>query len=69
VTARLLFVVSRDDVDRYHLLKRAFVLDRRFGERRQRGGLAAVERRLNGDRRRREVADDVQRLGWAIVRR
>jgi len=73
---RLLFVVSRDALDHYEYLKRAFaddekvevILDRRSGERRKTSSAFQPERRRS-DRRSRPLIDDRLRWqGWAMVR-
>jgi hypothetical protein len=74
---RLLFVVSRSDLDRYDYLKKAFrdepriavILDRRRAERRWRelDRSSSTERR-RADRRKFETADHIKSLGWALIR-
>lgn len=72
----LLFVVSREALDHFEYLKRAFadddrvsvILDRRSGERRRVGNPRDAERR-GADRRSRLLIDDrLRRVGWAMVR-
>ena len=74
--ARILFVVSRDELPLYNQLTREFVgkdnirvvLDRRTGERRTSDATPGAERR-RGDRRVRTLTDSQLRaLGWSIVR-
>jgi hypothetical protein len=71
----LLFIVSRDAVDHYEHLKRAFadnsrvtvILDRRWRERRTPSSARDPERQA-GDRRSRPLIDErVRRQGWAMV--
>jgi len=72
----LLFVVSREALDHYQYLKRAFaddervsvVLDRRRGERRRSPSPPGAERRRADRRSRRLIDDRLRRLGWAMVR-
>jgi hypothetical protein len=72
----LLFVVSRAEPERYEYLRRAFareeavevVFDRREGERRQIRRSPSVERRRR-DRRARDIGHELERLGYALVRR
>ncbi len=73
--ARLLLIVSRTDPARYAYLKHVFgsktvdvILDRRVGEERQNQERAAAERRRM-DRRERDISEDLQIFGWALVRR
>ena len=75
VAARLLFIVSRMDLARYASLKLEFdsgtgevILDRRLGERRWRQKRVAAERR-GVDRRRRDVTEDLEASGWALLGR
>ena len=72
----LVFVVSRDALDHYEYLKRAFaddakvavILDRRSRHRRKTSSARASERRRT-DRRSRPLIDDRLRWqGWAMVR-
>jgi serine/threonine-protein kinase RsbT len=74
-TDRVLVIVEREDLARYASLKRVFasesvdvILDRRRGERREHLTPPPVDRR-GGDRRVRSIAQDLQTLGWALVRR
>ena len=71
----LLFIVSRDAVDHYEHLKRAFadnsrvtvILDRRWRESWNASSAPAAALQ-QADRRSRPLIDDrVQRQGWAIV--
>ncbi len=72
----LIFVVSRDALDHYEYLKRAFagddrvsvVLDRRSGERRKASSAREGDRRRADRRSRRLIDDRVRRQGWAMVR-
>jgi len=71
---RLLLVVSRKEPERYaylqHILGSETVdvtLDRRVEERRGRQTPVVVERR-RAERRQRDITDDLQTLGWAVVR-
>jgi len=73
--ADLLFIVSRTEPKQYLYLKHVFadesrdvVLDRRIGERRRSLRPPQFERR-HLDRRRRDVARELQSTGWALVRR
>lgn len=72
----LLFVASREALDHYEYLKRAFadddkvaiILDRRSGERRKTSRAPDPERR-RVERRSRPLIDDRLRWqGWAMVR-
>jgi len=73
---RLVFVVSRDNLEKFEELKREFaneeivdvILDRRHADRRVRDVTPELERR-HGDRRRREVQPQLQEKGWALIRR
>jgi hypothetical protein len=73
---RLIFVVSRSDVDRYDYLKRTFreeakvdvVLDRRRSERRWREAERLSDDRRRGDRRRNDNSENLKSLGWALIR-
>jgi len=73
----LLFVVSRDAVDRYEDLRRVFardarvtvILDRRSGERRKTPSVRAAGRRRAERRSRPAIDNGLQRQGWAMVRR
>lgn len=72
---RLLFIVSRRDLDRYDYLKKTFrgearmdvVLDRRRAERRRHDVHPAEERR-RGDRRKLDPSENLKSLGWAMIR-
>ena len=73
--ARLLIVVSRTNPAQQTYLKHVFgsqtedvILDRRVGERRERLARAVPERR-RGERRQRDITNDLQVSGWALVRR
>ncbi len=74
---RMLIIVAHAHQAQYTYLKHAFekeamdvIFDRRAGERRQ---LVAMDRarseRRGRDRRQRDITMDLQRFGWAIVRR
>ena len=73
--ARLLIIVSRTNPAQQTYLKHVFgsqtedvILDRRVGERRERLARAVPERR-RGERRQRDISQDLQISGWALVRR
>ena len=73
--ARLLIIVSRTNPAQHTYLKHVFgsqtedvILDRRVGERRERLTRAVPERR-RGERRQRDISQDLQISGWALVRR
>ena len=73
--ARLLIVVSRTNPAQQTYLKHVFgsqtedvILDRRVGERRQHPAPVAAERRRI-ERRQRDLSQDLQISGWALVRR
>ncbi len=69
-------MVSRSEPGRYRWLSEAFagepavevVEDRRRGERRRGGGPVPSERRRR-DRRARDVSRELDRLGYALIRR
>ena len=69
-----LFIVSRTKPGTYNYMKLVsqnkdvVILDRRKVDRRQIHQRATPERR-NGERRRRDVMTDLQKSGWALVRR
>jgi hypothetical protein len=72
----LLFVVARDRPDRYKDLRQMFasrgdvgvILDRREGDRRERGHASStVERRGRERRRRFQVEREVKMLGWSMI--
>jgi hypothetical protein len=73
---RLVFVVSRQQPERYDFLKRAFsdeetveiVLDRRRGQRRRQSVASDTERRRS-DRRTMDRNGEIDRLGWTLIRR
>ena len=73
--AALLFVVDRNESDRYEYLRRAFssddrvavILDRRHGERRSSRTRIPNDRR-RVDRRIRENHHELARLGYALIR-
>jgi len=71
---RQLLIVSRSQPERYAYLKYVFdsqsgevILDRRVGSQRSRPEPVATERR-RGERRERDVTEDLQVFGWALVR-
>ena len=71
---RQLLIVSRSQQERYAYLRYVFdsesgevILDRRVGSRRSRQEPVATERR-RGERRERDVTEDLQVFGWALVR-
>jgi len=73
--ADLIFVVSRTEQKQYMHLKDVdsnapddIVLDRRTVERRRSQRLRLPERR-HMERRRRDIGQDLQSSGWALVRR
>ena len=57
--AALPFIVSRDESRTYTYVKRALAKER----------IDVIIDRRNGDRRRRDVAKDLETSGWALVRR
>jgi len=71
----LLFVVGRDEPERYEYLLRAFagdgrvavILDRREGERRSSRTKQPGDRR-RAERRTRENHHELRRLGYALIR-
>jgi hypothetical protein len=71
----VLMIVARDREALYERLCGEFagdsavivVLDRRFGERRSRVEAVRSEQR-HGERRQRQIEDQLRRLGWATVR-
>ncbi|HEX9382329.1 MAG TPA: hypothetical protein VF908_02950, partial [Gemmatimonadaceae bacterium] len=74
---RMFIIVSREQSAQYAYRKHLFekeaidvILDRRAGERRQ---LVATDRarpeRRGRDRRQSDITTDLQKFGWAIVRR
>ena len=74
--AGLLFIVSREDPERYEFLRRAFadeptvmvILDRRQRDRRMLPSKPSTERRRN-ERRAVDTTRNLQSLGWQLVRR
>jgi len=71
---RQLLIVSRSHQERYAYLQYVFdsesgevVLDRRVGSRRSRQEPVTTERR-RGERRERDVTEELQVFGWALVR-
>ena len=73
--AAVLMIVARDRADLYDRLRKEFandhavavVLDRRVVDRRQ-TTLPVNDDRRHAERRRRAVAEDLRRLGWATAR-
>ena len=72
--ANLLLIVSRTAPERYAYLKHILgsesvdvTLDRRVEQRRRRQTQVVVERR-RAERRQRDITEDLQTLGWAVVR-
>ena len=71
----VLMIVARDRETLYERLCGEFagdravvvVLDRRFGERRSRSEPVPTDQR-HGDRRQRQIEEQLRRLGWATVR-
>jgi hypothetical protein len=71
----ILMIVARDRPDLYARLRQEFgrdravavVLDRRHGERRH-AQLAITDEQRRAQRRRRDIDDDLRRLGWATAR-
>jgi hypothetical protein len=67
---RLLFIVSRSEPQRYERFQAAFaddpdvrvILDRRYGERRQRNAPPGVK-----DRRSLDIEKHILQIGWAIA--
>jgi len=73
--ANLLFIVSRTEPKRYLYLKHVYAdesrdvtLDRRGGERRRSQRPRPAERR-HVERRHRDITQELQSSGWALVRR
>ena len=72
--AGLLFIVSRTKPGTYAYMRLVsesddvVLFDRRQGDRRRVNQRVTSERR-HGDRRRRDVTPDLQKSGWAQVRR
>jgi hypothetical protein len=73
--ASVLMIVARDRTELYERLRQEFqndravavVLDRRFGQRRCARLSVTAEQRC-AERRRRDIDDDLRRLGWATTR-
>ena len=71
----ILMIVARDRPDLYDRLRQEFgrdravavVLDRRFGQRR-RAEVAISDEHRQAERRRRDIDEDLRRLGWATTR-
>ena len=73
----ILFVVAAGRADLVDLLQQRFadvpgtvqiVRDRRVGDRRQHALSVGVDRRKS-ERRTRDVQDDLNGIGWAVIRR
>ena len=73
--ARVLMIVARDRTELYERLRKEFandravavVMDRRYTERR-RAIVAVTPEQRRAERRRRDIEDDLRRLGWATAR-
>ena len=72
---RLLVIVGREEPARYAYLRHVFasetvevIVDRRGEERRRREAAPSFDRRRS-ERRVRSITQDIQSLGWALVRR
>lgn len=73
--ASVLMIVARDRADLYERLRQEFandravaiVLDRRYGQRRQ-ASMAVTPEQRRAERRRRDIENDLRRLGWATAR-
>lgn len=72
--SRLLLIVSRAAPRRLTYFRHMYgsdtvevIADRRLGQRRQRRAMTTLERRST-DRRRRDVSEDMRKLGWTLVR-
>jgi hypothetical protein len=73
--AKHLLVVARHRRELYEEIKRAFaghesvqvILDRRLGERRQRKGPAATDRRRRSRRAHSAIDEQLRTIGWALV--
>lgn len=74
---RYLFVLSYSDPSRFDTVQERLagkegvevIFDRRFRERRRRDDPTTTERRCGDRRRRHDVAETLDTLGWALVRR
>lgn len=74
--SRLLFIVARSAPERYEFLRYAFacdehvdvIFDRRRSDRRHLDDPPAIERR-HGERRTYDVLRELERQGYAVVRR
>ena len=68
-------IVARDRTELYERLRQEFandravavVMDRRHSERR-RAIVAVTPEQRQAERRRRDIEDDLRRLGWATAR-
>ena len=73
--AGLLFIVSRTKPGTYAYMKLVsesedvVLFDRRKGDRRRWARERVPNERRQGERRRRDVTSDLQKSGWALVRR
>ena len=73
--ASVLMIVARDRTELYERLRQEFandravavVMDRRYGQRR-RATVAVTPEQRRAERRRRDIEDDLRRLGWATAR-
>jgi len=73
--AKHLLVVARHRRELYEQVKRAFaghesvevILDRRAGERRQRKGASALDRRRRNRRSRSVIDEQLRTIGWSLV--
>jgi len=65
IVGDVVFIVSHYWADE----KRDVILDRRTGERRRSLGPPPIERRRMERRRDRDIAQELQSSGWALVRR
>lgn len=71
-TPLILIIVSRERIGLYDLMRRSNVgrfeirLDQRLGDRRTRSDRVGHERR-HGERRVRDVTEELVRVGWVLV--
>ena len=73
--AKHLLVVARHRRELFEQVKRAFaghesvevILDRRAGERRQRKGASALDRRRRNRRSRSVIDEQLRTIGWSLV--
>jgi len=73
--ADLVFIVARTELKQYLYLKQSWaderrevLLDRRTSERRWSLGPPPIERRRMERRRHRDITQELQSSGWALVR-